>query len=233
MNGESKISKPIIVRKGSKSQNRINLPVTSDFKIGDEVVVLSYNEYLKKFDADSNSAEDLEKANNRIAELEEELIHLKQSNKELVSTNKELNDKVLSLSADVTEEVRAGKFNSTKVAELGEKVNGLSGLISSNEVAYTNGINYFITLTENVIKSAGDEIVNNANEVMIKNNEADLEKVNQILKNTGIFKRVKGVTIAPEEVSPNKVTSTDLKLTDITARAIKELETHKPIYKLE
>ena len=68
---------------------------------------------------------------------------------------------------------------------------------------------------------------------MIKNNGADLEKVNRILKNTGIFKRVKGVTIALEEVSPNKVASADLKLTDITARAIKELETHKPIYKLE
>ena len=233
MNGESKISKPIIVRKGSKSQNRINLPVTSDFKIGDEVVVLSYNEYLKKFDADSNSAEDLEKANNRIAELEEEVIHLKQSNKELVSTNKELNDKVLSLSADVTEEVRAGKFNSTKVAELEEKVNGLSGLISSNEVAYTNGINYFITLTENVIKSAEDEIVRKANEVTIKNNSADQEKVNQILKNTGIVSRLKGITIAPEELSPKEVTSTDLNLADITARAINELETHKPIYKLE
>ena len=230
MNGESKISKPIIVRKGSKSQNRINLPVTSDFKIGDEVVVLSYNEYLKKFDADSNSAEDLEKANNRIAELEEEVIHLKQSNKELVSTNKELNDKVLSLSADVTEEVRAGKFNSTKVAELEEKVNGLSGLISSNEVAYTNGINYFITLTENVIKSAEDEIVRKANEVTIKNNSADLEKVN---KNTGIVSRLKGIEISPEELSPKEVTSTDLNLADITARAINELETHKPIYKLE
>lgn len=230
---ESKISKPIIVRKGSKTQNRINLPVTSSFNVGDKVAVLSYDEYLKIFDADSNSAEDLEKANTKIAELEEEIINLKQTNKELVSTNNELNAKVISLNEDVTEEVRAGKVNSSKVAELEARVNGLSETIDNNERAYTNGINYFITLTENVINNAQDEIVDKANDIIIKNNEADLEKVNRIIKNAGIFKRVKGVAIAPEEVSPNKVTSKDLNLADITARAINELETHKPIYKLK
>ena len=230
---ESKISKPIIVRKGSKTQNRINLPVTSSFNVGDKVAVLSYDEYLKIFDADSNSAEDLEKANTKIAELEEEIINLKQTNKELVSTNNELNAKVISLNEDVTEEVRAGKVNSSKVAELEARVNGLSETIDNNERAYTNGINYFITLTENVINNAQDEIVDKANDIIIKNNEADLEKVNRIIKNAGIFKRVKGVAIAPEEVSPNKVNKTDLNLADITARAINELETHKPIYKLK
>ena len=199
---DSNIDKPIIVRKGSKTQNRVNLPVTSSFSIGDEVAVISYKDYLAINGAGAgNLTAELEEANNRIAELEEKVSRLTEA-------NNELNTKVVSLNEELTEEVKAGKLNSTKVATLEERVTGLNKLIASNEVAYTNGIDNFIRITESAVTKSEEEI---------------LKKANDIISSAGIIKRVKGFTIAPE----------DLELEAITSGTITELKNSKPVYKLE
>lgn len=216
MDLKSKLEKPIIVRKGSKTQNRVNLPVTSSFSIGDEVAVISYNDYLAINGAGaSDVTAELEEAKARIVELEEKIAELTQTNKELTNTNTELNSKVITLteekatlSEEVTEEVRAGKLNSNKVAELEERVSGLNKLIASNEVAYTNGIDNFIRITESAVSKSEEEIVKRAND---------------IISSAGIVKRIRGFTITPE----------DLELEAITSGTIAELKSSKPVYKLE
>ena len=204
---ESKIDKPIIVRQGSKTQNRINLPVTSSFSIGEEVAVISYKDYLAINGASDVTAE-LEEAKATILELEEKVAELIQTNKELTNTNTELNSKIVKLNEELTEEVRAGNLNSTKVATLEERVTGLNKLIASNEVAYTNGIDNFIRITESAVTKSEEEIVKRANDV---------------ISSAGLLKRIRGFTITPEE----------LELEAITSGTIAELKSSKPVYKLE
>ena len=209
MDLESKLEKPIIVRKGSKTQNRVNLPVTSSFKVGDKVAVISYNDYLAINGAGAgNLTAELEEAKATITGLEEEVARLTEANKELVNTNNELNNKNSNLSSELIEEVKAGQLNSTKVATLEERVKGLNQVIASNEVAYTNGIDNFIRITESAVSSSEEEI---------------LKKANDIISSAGILKRVRGFTITPE----------DLELKTITAGTIAELKANKPLYKLE
>ena len=209
MDLESKLEKPIIVRKGSKTQNRVNLPVTSSFKVGDKVAVISYNDYLAINGARAgNLTAELEEAKATIIGLEEEVARLTEANKELVNTNNELNNKNSNLSSELIEEVKAGQLNSTKVATLEERVKGLNQVIASNEVAYTNGIDNFIRITESAVSSSEEEI---------------LKKANDIISSAGILKRVRGFTITPE----------DLELKTITAGTIAELKANKPLYKLE
>lgn len=201
------LDKPIIVRKGSKTQNRINLPVTSSFSVGDEVAVVSYKDYLAINGAGNVTAE-LEEARATIMELKEKIAELTQMNKELTTTNTELSNKVVSLNETITEELKAGQLNSNKVATYEERVKGLEKLIASNEVAYTNGIDNFIRITESAVAKSEEEI---------------LKKANDIISSAGLIKRVKGFTITPEE----------LELEAITSGTIAELKASKPIYKLE
>ena len=235
------LDKPIIVRKGSKTQNRVNLPVTSSFSIGDEVAVITYTDYLAINGAGAgNVTAELEEAKANILELEEKVAELTQINKELSNTNNELNSKIVSLneekatlSEEVKEEVKASQLNSNKVATLEERVTGLNKLIASNELAYTNGINNFISITESAVKDSEKQIVNKANDIIIKNNEEDLKKVNNILKKAGLIQRIRGFTIAPEELAPSELTPEDLGLEAITSGTIAKLNSSKPIYKLE
>ena len=213
---ESNISKPIIVRKGSKTQNRVNLPVTSSFSIGDEVAVISYTDYLATIEAGAdNVTAELEEAKATITELELELSKVKEDNKALLNTNNELlttinglKDKIADLNEEVKEEVKAGQLNSNKVATLEERVQGLDKLIASNERAYNNGLDNFIRITESAVKDSEAEMLNKANDV---------------ISSAGILKRIRGFTITPEE----------LELKAITSGTIKKLKDSKPVYKLE
>ena len=209
MDLESKLDKPIIVRKGSKTQNRVNLPVTSSFSIGDEVAVISYKDYLAMNGAGAGDVTaELEEAKDNILELEEKIVELTQTNKELTNTNNELNSKIVKLNEEITEEVRASQLNSNKVATLEERVSGLNKVIASNELAYTNGIDNFIRITESAVTKSEEEIVKRAND---------------IISSAGIVKRIRGFTITPE----------DLELEAITSGTIVELKSSKPVYKLE
>ena len=209
MDLESKLDKPIIVRKGSKTQNRVNLPVTSSFSIGDEVAVISYKDYLAMNGAGAGDVTaELEEAKDNILELEEKIVELTQTNKELTNTNNELNSKIVKLNEEITEEVRASQLNSNKVATLEERVSGLNKVIASNELAYTNGIDNFIRITESAVTKSEEEIVKRAND---------------IISSAGIVKRIRGFTITPE----------DLELESITSGTIAELKSSKPVYKLE
>ena len=209
MDLESKLDKPIIVRKGSKTQNRVNLPVTSIFSIGDEVAVISYKDYLAINGAGAGDViAELEEAKDNILELEEKICELTQTNKELINTNNELNSKIVKLNEEITEEVRASQLNSNKVATLEERVSGLNKVIASNELAYTNGIDNFIRITESAVTKSEEEIVKRAND---------------IISSAGIVKRIRGFTITPE----------DLELEAITSGTIVELKSSKPVYKLE
>ena len=209
MDLESKLEKPIIVRKGSKTQNRVNLPVTSSFSIGDEVAVISYKDYLAINGAGAGDVTaELEEAKANILELEEKIAELTQTNKELTNSNNELNSKIVKLNEEITEEVRASQLNSNKVATLEERVSGLNNLIASNERAYTNGIDNFIRITESAVTKSEEEIVKRAND---------------IISSAGIVKRIRGFTITPE----------DLELEAITSGTIAELKSSKPVYKLE
>lgn len=234
MDNGNNIDKPIIVRKGSKTQNRINLPVTSNFNIGDEVAVISYDDYLASVEAGtSNVTEELEKSVNIIKDLELKVAELEKANNELLTINSSLESKISGLNEELTEEVKAGKNSSVKVARLEEKVIGLSELINSNEKAFTNGINSIISTSEAIMLKSEEKIIDKTNEIINSKSGEDLERVNEIIGNAGFFKRVKGFRISPSELVPAKVTSKDLDLPSITSGAVKELENSKPVYKLK